>query len=195
MKLQGGEILLNALLDDPLPLKNILTRTPGIFTALVDTLDPEKGLVILNVVENLKGAVPHRKLLISLDPDAKDAGENHRPSGFIKRLALRQSVIGFADGTEGVFGPIPKGKQSVLLYTNGTWTRFLTEVSAGGAPAVSLLFQNFEPYLQRTFKGTTEELRQVIMDALAGKKEPPVYNFTEKGGLGPVKDPPSGNPK
>src|SRR5207249_244863 len=42
-----------------------------------------------------------------------------------------------------------------------------------------------EPYLRGTFKGTTERLRQIIIDGLAGKKEPPPPNEKEPPGYGP----------
>lgn len=50
--------------------------------------------------------------------------------------------------------------------------------------SLPIAFHHFEPYLRRTFKGTTAEMRQVIIDGLSGKKAPP-YDPKEKGGFGP----------
>src|SRR5439155_27384590 len=51
-------------------------------------------------------------------------------------------------------------------------------------------FTHFEPYLRKTFKGTTADLRQVIRAVLAGKKKAPPLDKKEKPGLGPEVEPP-----
>ena len=73
----------------------------------------------------------------------------------------------------------------VFLYTNGTWVQFAAETMDDGPASLPLRFHHFEPYLRQTFCGTTEEMRQVIVDGLAGKKDPPPHNPKEPGGLGP----------
>ena len=44
---------------------------------------------------------------------------------------------------------------------------------------------HLEPYLRRTYKGTTAEMAQAIRDGLSGKKKPPPPDAREKPGLGP----------
>ena len=51
--------------------------------------------------------------------------------------------------------------------------------------SLPIAFHHFEPYLRRTFKGPSDEMRQVIIDGLSGKKAPPPYDPKEPGGFGP----------
>jgi hypothetical protein len=122
-----------------------------------------------------------------LPEDPKDPKrENNQASRLIKRLALDLPVVFFADkGASPVFGKVRDEGATLFMYTNGTW------VQLGGNPkeetntTMPVRFHHFEPYLRRTFKGTTAELRQVIIDGLAGKKDPPAYDPDEPPGLGP----------
>src|SRR5262249_49322641 len=65
---------------------------------------------------------------------------------------------------------------------NGTWMQ-LTGVKDGDT--VRWSFTHLEPYLRRTYKGTTAEMKQTVQDALAGKKEPPAPDEKEMPGFGP----------
>ena len=56
---------------------------------------------------------------------------------------------------------------------------------ADDGDVLRLPFTHVEPYLRRTFKGTTAEMKQVVVDALSGKAEPPDPNLKEKPGIGP----------
>ena len=56
---------------------------------------------------------------------------------------------------------------------------------ADDGDVLRLPFTHLEPYLRRTYKGTTAEMKQVVVDALAGKAEPPDPNQKEKPGIGP----------
>src|SRR5262249_41988178 len=174
-----------AYIQNPIAMKSILAQTQLIFTAKVESFDPEKRTAVLVVDERLKGKVHFKKLLLALEADKKGAREYNRPSHLLKRLAVTQTVVIFADAKEGAFAPIRRGNLLVLLYTNGTWVQFAAETTDDGPASLPLRFYHFEPYLQRTFKGTTEEMRQVIVDGLAGKKDPPPHNPKEPGGLGP----------
>ena len=55
-------------------------------------------------------------------------------------------------------------------YTNGTWFN-MTGVEVAGSRRWR--FNHCEPYLRRTFKGTTEEMQKVLADGLAEKAKPP----------------------
>src|SRR5262249_7953985 len=46
-------------------------------------------------------------------------------------------------------------------------------------------FNHLEPYLRRTYKGTTPEMIQTVRDGLSGKRRPPAPNDKEKPGVGP----------
>src|SRR5262249_21823045 len=68
-----------------------------------------------------------------------------------------------------------------FAYTNGTWFQLVGSADGG---KVQWGFTHLEPYLRRTYKGTTAELRQVVVDGLAGKRKPPPVNPKEKPGRG-----------
>jgi hypothetical protein len=175
----------DAYIQTEVSMKSVLARTQLIFTAKVETFDAEKRTAILTVDEHLKGKAPFKKLLIALPTDREGAREYNRPSHLLKRLAVKQTVVFFADSKEGAFAPIRRGNIVLFLYTNGTWVQFAADTTEDGPANLPIRFHHFEPYLQRTFKGTTAEMRQAIIDGLSGKKAPPPYNAKEPGGLGP----------
>lgn len=157
------------------PLKEVLTAEQFILIAKVESVDPDKPAAIFQVDENLKAKAPFARMPVNLKGDAEAEKEKHTLS-MVKRLAKDLPVIIFAS---------KKGKRyTAFAYTNGTWFQMIGHI--GDDPGkVTWAFLHCEPYLRRTFKGTTAELKQVIVDGLAGKKEPPEPNEKEKPGLGP----------
>src|SRR5262249_38074476 len=151
--------------------------TQYIFVVKVETFDMEKRLAVVTVEENLKGKLPFTKMHFPLPEDREGAREWNKPSYLIKRLAAKQTLIFFGDLKQemALGGVRPRGNFLLMLYTNGTWAQFNADIKGDEAPEASLpvKFWHFEPYLRRTFKGTTEEMRQSIIDGLSGKKEPP----------------------
>jgi hypothetical protein len=75
------------------------------------------------------------------------------------------------------------GKFMLLAYTNGTWFQVLGQTEG---EQTRWAFTHCEIYLRRTFSGTTDELKQVLTDVLAGKAKPPAPNPKEPAGFGPV---------
>ena len=175
----------SAHIQTEVAMKNVLARTQLIFTAKVDAFDKDKRTAIFVVDEHLKGKAPFKRLLMALPADKEGAREYNKPSYLAKRLAVTQSVVFFADAKEGAFAPIRRGNIVLFLYTNGTWIQLAATTTDGGQADLPIQFHHFEPYLQRTFKGPTADMRQVIIDGLSGKKEPPAHNPKEPGGLGP----------
>src|SRR5947207_91737 len=156
------------------PLKDVLAEGQFIFSAKVEKLDPDKPSVVLIVDDDLKGKAPFRRLPINLKGDSEADKGKHTPQ-LLKRLALELPVVVFAN---------ERGKfYFVFVYTNGTW--FQVKGEKAEADAVRWSFTHCEPYLRRTFKGTTAELKQVVVEGLAGKKAPPEPDTKEPPGLGP----------
>src|SRR5262249_9120124 len=71
---------------------------------------------------------------------------------------------------------------TVLAYTNGTWFQM---VGKQDGDSVRWSLTHGEPYLRRTFKGGTDEMRKVVEEAIAGKGKLPEPNADEKPGFGP----------
>src|SRR5262249_29614764 len=130
------------------PLSKVLKEHSFIFTAKVDTLHPEKPGVVLLVDEQLKGKVQFQKLAINLTGDAEAKKDDHTPK-LLKRLAPKLPLVIFAN---------QRGKRFTLFaYTNGTWFQV---VGKQDGETVRWSFTHCEPYLRRTFKGTTQELQK-----------------------------------
>lgn len=162
-----------ALITRLTPLGDVLTATPVIVTAHVDALDPARPSMVLLIDESLKGKAPFARLPLNLAGDREAAKAGDTPQ-LLKRLAPKLPLVLFLEAKDKAF--------TAFAYTNGTWfqlTGTLTEDGPRGA------FTHCEPYLRKTFKGTTAELKQVIADVLAGKQKPPGPDNKEKPGLGP----------
>src|SRR5207248_4344610 len=71
-----------------------------------------------------------------------------------------------------------------FAFTNGTWFQMIAPKKLDTDKAV-LAFTHGEPFLRRTFKGTTEEMRKLVLDGLAGKGKLPPVNQKEAPGFGP----------
>jgi outer membrane protein assembly factor BamB len=162
-----------ALIDRPYPLKTVLAESQLIFVAKVDQLDADKRTTVLLVEGDLKGKATFRRLAVSLKGDA-DAEKGKQTPQLLKRLAPQMNLVVFAAEQD-------KGYLA-LCYTNGTWFQIRGDKDG---EAVRWSFNHFEPYLRRTFKGTTKEMRQIVADALSDKKPPPAVDLKEKPGIGP----------
>lgn len=165
-----------AVIQRLIPLKEVLASEQYIAVAMVETLDRNKPCVVLTVANDLKGKVPFRRLPVLLTGDGEAKKERHVPQ-LLDRLAEKQELVLFAS---------TRGKRTTaFLYANGTWLR-LTGVTADRPEATRFEFAHLEPYLRRTFKGTTDELKQAIIDGLSGKKAPPEPDARAEPGLGPT---------
>lgn len=157
------------------PLKEVLGAEQFIFLAKVEKLDPERPALVLTVESDLKEKVPCRRLPVNMTGDSEAKKDSHTQIIF-KRLAVDLPVVVFAS---------KRGKQYTgFVYSNGTWFQMIGRVEDDPAK-VNWSLTHGEPYLRRTFKGTTDELKQIIIDGLANKKAPPDPNPKEEPGFGP----------
>jgi outer membrane protein assembly factor BamB len=160
------------------PLREVLESQPLIFVAKVDALDPNKPSAVLTIGEDLKGKATFRRLPVNMSGDS-DAKKHGHTAQMFKRLAKGQAIV--------VFAGQPKGQRlTAFAFTEGTWFQLLGQVDG---EAVRWSFLHCEPYLRRTFKGTTAEMRQVVVDGLAGTKTPPEPDPKAAPGLGPEAPP------
>ncbi|HTU22847.1 MAG TPA: PQQ-binding-like beta-propeller repeat protein [Gemmataceae bacterium] len=162
-----------ALITALTPLQDVLKQSTFIVSARIESVDAEKPAIVLVVEEDLKGKAPVRKLPILLMGDAEAKKKNHVPI-ILKRVAPKLPILLFI---------LQQGKKyTAFAYTNGTWFQ-IVGVTADGA--VRWRFTHGEPYLRKTFKGGTAELKQTVVDGLSGKKAPPKPDTKEKPGFGP----------
>jgi outer membrane protein assembly factor BamB len=165
-----------AIIAVALPLSAIVNDSEYIVVAKVEKIDAEAPLIVLNVQEDLKGKAPFRRMAITFKGDEDAKKFNHVPQ-LLTRLAPDLPVI------VTILAPREKLYQT-FVYTNGTWFHILgQETNDAGKVAWSLT--HGEPNLRGTYKGTTAELRQLIIDNLAGKAKLPKENKKEPPGFGP----------
>lgn len=169
----GSDRRVEAVIQVLMPMQSVIDDSDFIFLANVERIDADKPAMILTVGEQLKGVSPFERLPINLTGDKEAAKDNHTTK-LLKRVAPNLPIIVCVKKQE-------KGNLMALAFTNGTWFQLL------GTPdgeRTRWAFTHCEVYLRRTFKGTTDEMRQTIADALAGKKKPPAPNPKEPAGLG-----------
>ena len=167
------------------PLKEVLDGEQLIFVATVEKLDPDKPAVVLKVAEKLKGEAPFETLPVNLTGDA-EAKKGGHTKVILDRLDPARKVVVFATKDGATY--------HAMAFTEGTWFSLRGAVGDDGK-AVRWAFLHAEPYLRRTFKGTTAELKKVVEDGLAGKAVPPEPNPKEPAGYGPAVERGTGNPE
>lgn len=151
------------------PLANVIADSDHIFLAKIEKVDPARPGMVVNVVEDLKGKPEYRRLAVNLTGDK----EKHTPE-LLKRVAADQPLVVFVTELDG--------RQLTLAYANGTWFQLIGTPDGG---QVRWAFTHCEPFLRRTFKGTTAELEGLVRGVLAGKQKAPSPNKEEPPGFGP----------
>ena len=157
-------------------LQEVLDGEQLIFVAAVDSVLPDRPALVLKLDEKLKGEPPFDRLPVNMTGDDEAKKGEHTKLMF-ERLDAGRKVVVFAS---------KKGKRyNAMAFTDGTWFSLQGAIDDDGK-TVRWAFLHGEPYLRRTFKGTTAELRQVCVDGLAKKAAPPAPNEKEPAGFGPV---------
>ena len=164
-----------ALITSAPSLKKLLAGVQYVCTAKVEKLDPKRPAMVLAVDGDLKGKLPVRRLALNLKGDSDAAKYKHTPQ-LLRRLAKDLPLVLFLIKT--------RDRYVAFGYTNGTWFQFTGQKDKDG-DRVRWAFTHAEPYLRRTYKGTTAELRQLLAEVLAGKKQPPEPDNKVAPGFGP----------
>src|SRR5207248_2413881 len=99
----------------------------------------------------------------------------------LKRIAPKMPLVVFVTRQ----GP----SYRAFAYTNGTWFE-MRGVQADDS--VRWRLTQGEPYLRRTFKGSTEELVRVVRGCLSRKAKPPEVDSKAEPGFGPEVAPAKG---
>jgi outer membrane protein assembly factor BamB len=163
----------HALITRLTPLRDVLQESTYIVTARVESVDADKPALVLVVEDSLKGKSPVEKMPVLLRGDAEAKKRDHIPL-LLKRVAPKLPMVLFVLQSDK--------KYTAFAYTNGTWFQI---IGVGTDGQIRWSLTHGEPYLRKTFKGSTAELKQVIADSLAGKTKPPEPDTKEKPGFGP----------
>ena len=161
-----------AVIERPSALKTFLDGADAIFVAKVERLDPTRPAAVFTVGRVLKGTAGVARLPVNLAGDKAD-----QAAKLLERLAPGLPVVLFVTATEA------GTKRVALAYSDGTWFQVIGRQDGAD---VRWAFTHCEPYLRRTFKGSTAELEETVAGVLAGKRTPPKLDPREPPGLGPV---------
>lgn len=165
-----------AVISKPIPLKEVLADEKFIFTATVEKVEPDKPGVVFTRTGDLKGKSPFDRLAVNLTGDS-DAKRGNHTKEMLARLAVGRTLVFFAS---------PVGRNySAFGFLEGTWFQLQGTTDADGQ-TVRWAFLHCEPYLRKTFKGTTADLTTTVTECLAGKRQPPALDEKEPPGLGPL---------
>ena len=161
-----------------LALDDLIKDSTLILEATVETLDAKRPSAMLAVARVLKGKAGAKKLPVLLKGDPA-AVRRKEPAQLVERLAPKLKVVLFVS---------ERGKElHALGYCDGTWFALAGSRVDGETRWV---FGHLEPYLQRTYKGGTDEMLALVADVLAGKKKAPKPDPKAKPGIGPKAKPP-----
>lgn len=169
------------------PLAEVLETERYIFVAKVTHMDARKPAVVFQVVRVLKGELPFQQLAVNMtgDEEAKKANDTQT---ILDRLDFRRQVVFFAN---------KRGKRyQAMAFVEGSWFS-LQGFEEEAGKTVRWTFLHGEPYLRRTFAGSSAELIRIIEDGLVRRAMPPMPDDKAKPGYGPPasedKLPPSSN--
>lgn len=168
-----------AILDNPIKLGDIIGKLPTIFVAEVDSVDADKATAVFLPKDDLKGKCEFPRLPVNLKDGVTAAGKKaDHTKVILDRLAKGRKLILFVkpDGAEF----------SAWGFVEGTWFQLAGIPDKDDKGKVRWAFLNCEPALRGTFTGTTEELRALVADVLAGKAKAPAPDPKEKPGFGPT---------
>lgn len=157
----------------PLPLKDVIAQEEVIVLATVATADPDKPSLVLKVTDHLKGKSPADRIAANMTGDSEAVKLKQVPE-LMARVTVGRTVVLFLSKQEET--------TTAFGFCEGTWFQ-LQGKQDGEAVRWALL--HAEPYLRRTFAGTTAGLVEVV----AGKSAAPAWNEKEPPGYGPKPDP------
>ncbi|MBY0461293.1 MAG: hypothetical protein K2V38_28545, partial [Gemmataceae bacterium] len=161
------------------PLAGILESDTYIFVAKADKLDPdnkERPTATFKVEKKLKGEPPFDKIPVNMtgNDEGKKAGDTKT---IFDRLDDKRELVWFVRKQGKTF--------NAKVFVEGSWFSVYGTLDADGQ-TIRWAFMNGEPFLRRTFKGTSAEMVKTVEDALAKKADPPKPDEKEKPGYGPV---------
>ncbi len=173
----------HAVITKLTPLAEPIERDQFIFVAKVDKLDPDnkdRPTAVFVLDKKLKGEPPFERLPVNMtgNKEAKKAGDTKT---IFDRLDKTRQLVFFVHRDGNAY--------DARVFVEGTWFS-LSGLADEDGKTVRWAFQNGEPFLRRTFKGTSAEMIKTVEDALAKKAKPPEPDEKEKPGYGPPAEKP-----
>lgn len=157
-----------AVIQRVYPLGDIIKDAQAIAVLRVSSAARGRSELVLGGPVARKGRFPAGKLVarVAADMPGQDAQLLARLKPGM-RTVLFYSQVG--------------AEQVVLGYSEGTWFRLTAR-----APRASWRFLHFEPFLRRSFSGSTAEMERIVQQVVAGRGKAPPPKPAEKPGIGPL---------
>lgn len=149
------------------PLAEVLESDQYIFVAKVDKLDPDnkdRPTATFKLEKKLKGDVPFDRIPVNMtgDDEAKKAGDTRT---IFDRLDSSRQLVFFVKKQGKIY-------YNAKVFVEGSWFSIYGTLDNDGK-TVRWAFLHGEPFLRRTFKGTSAEMIKTVEDSLAKKAKPP----------------------
>lgn len=171
------------------PLQLFVRDATQIVQVRVTQFAPESNRLVFDVEQDIKAKIEPRSMNVvwKFEPDSKWEGIRTLPR-LLKCFGPGQQAILFINDTGGFWHNAGNERKSPIAfgYTNGSW--FCLESTKLDNGKLLWRLAQGEPYLRTTFKGTTAELNQVLVEHLAGKGKLP-DPVKEEPGFGPEYQP------
>ncbi len=166
---------LDAVITRLIPLSEVIEHQQFIILLQVEKFDPEYKYFIAKVMRTIKGKWMHDKIHVRLTGN-DIAKKNNDIQTIADRLDYKRIIVLFID---------KRGRRyPAVAFVEGSWFS-LVGVPDNDDKNIQWYFLNGEPYLRRTFHGTSDELIKIIEDYFAGNVKPPAPDPSVKPGYGP----------
>lgn len=145
-------------------LQEILDACTNVVFGTVKSVDEKNLQVVIQVERNVKGESEYRRIKIDATL-GMEPGIQNAPYSFIQMMKPGLPVVFFYNNT---------GKRLVSLgYVAGRWFQAFA-IDEPNKGDILWRYTHIQIYMYRTFCGSVEHLKDVIVDTLAGKTVAPV---------------------
>jgi hypothetical protein len=156
------------------PLKLFVRDSTQIVRVRITEFLPDKSRLVFKVEQDIKEKLGDRTMNVvwKLDPDSKWEGIRSLPK-LLKCLGPDREAVLFINDAGGFWHNKGATRKYPIAFgfAEGSWF-CLESTKLDGGTLLWRLAQG-EPYLRTTFKGTTAELKTILVDHLAGKGKLP----------------------
>jgi hypothetical protein len=171
------------------PLQLFVRDGAQIVQVRVTKFAPESNRLVFDVEQDIKGKLEQRTMNVvwKVEPDSKWEGIRTLPR-VLKCFGPDQQAILFINDAGGFWHNKGATRKFPIAFgfTNGSW--FCMESTRLDNGKLLWRLAQGEPYLRTTFKGTTAELNQVLIEHLAGNGRLP-EPVKQEPGFGPEYQP------
>jgi len=151
-------------------LAELVSESSFIVEAQIVSVDEKRPAMVLQVTRPLKGKTELKKLPVLIGEGDAGAKKRNEVPQLLQRIAEKLPVVVFVSQRDKEY--------TAFVFSEGTWYSLEGQTVDG---EVRWRFAHLEPYLRRTFAGSTTELLQLLQ----ANKGYPKPDAKGKPGLGP----------